>query len=446
MISLFFHYPECAGIQAAAKVASRLQTAGFQTFLVGGSVRDAVAGRIPADFDLVSTATPEEIQHVYPEFKLVGAAFGVGLLEVDGVAFEIATCREERNYLDGRHPELVRYTRDVALDVKRRDFTVNALLYDPLQRQLIDYVGGLDDLRRGIIRTVGDPRERFHEDYLRLLRAVRFAARMRFTLAPETAAAIREFAPGCARLATERVREELTAMLTGPDPARAVELLLDLALLPVLLPEVAALAGVEQPPQFHPEGDVFVHTLIMLRHMCGASPELAWSVLLHDVGKAATQSRDPDGRIRFFGHEAEGAEIAEKILTRLHFANREIEVITTAIRRHMHFAQVEQMKPATLRKMLGSPTFALELELNRLDCISCHGLLGAFVRLLDEVVRRDGEVRLPEPLLRGRDLVAAGFRPGPRFAVTLQAVFDRQLDGELRTREDALEFARQLLQ
>ncbi len=440
-----FAFPASPGFEAAATVAAAIQRAGFAAFLVGGAVRDAVAGYPPLDHDLATSARPEELQKLFPELKTVGAAFGVSLLERDGMALEIATFREERNYLDGRHPELVCHTRDAGLDVLRRDFSVNALLYDPVAGEIVDYVGGLEDVRRGVIRTVGDPAARFGEDYLRMLRAIRFAARLGFEIDPATWRAIREFAPLTARLAAERVREELTGMLLGPAPARAFRLLHDGGLLEVLLPEVAVLDSVDQPPDFHPEGNVFRHTLVMLEHLVAPSVELAWSVLLHDVGKAPARSLDETGRIRFFGHEAAGAEIADAILRRLRFSTASIELVVSSVRRHMHFAQVGNMKKATLRKLLASPAFELELELNRLDCLSCHGMMDAFVRLLDEVIAREGEVELPPPLLRGRDLIEAGFRPSPRFGAVLDALYERQLNGEITTAAEALAAAKREL-
>ena len=440
-----FSFPASPGFDAAAAVAAAIQRAGFAAYLVGGAVRDAVAGYPALDHDLATSARPEELQQLFPELKTVGAAFGVSLLEYGGVALEIATFREERNYLDGRHPELVRYTPDPAVDVRRRDFTVNALLYDPVAGEIVDCVDGVDDIRRGVIRTVGEPEERFGEDYLRMLRAIRFAARLGFDIDPATFRAIGKLAPLTAGLAVERVREELTGMLLGPAPARAFRMLHDSGLLGVLLPEVAVLDSVEQPVEFHPEGNVFRHTLAMLEHLVAPSAELAWSVLLHDVGKAPAQSVDETGRIRFFGHEVVGAEIAEPILRRLRFANESTEVIITAVRRHMHFAQVGNMKQSTLRKLLASPAFELELELNRLDCLSSHGQLDAFVRLLDEVIAREGEVELPPPLLRGRDLVEAGFKPSPRFGAVLDALYERQLNGEITTAAEALAVAKREL-
>ena len=432
--------------QVAKLVAQKLAAAGFRAMLVGGSVRDMLMGRVPHDFDLVTTATPEELAAVFPgETQLVGASFGVSLVKTDGVSLEVATAREERNYLDGRHPECVRYTRDLSVDVARRDFTVNALMYDPVKQEVVDHVGGVADLERGIVRCVGDAERRFSEDYLRMFRAVRFAGRFGFELDPATRAALGKLAPKCAQLSGERVREEMSRILCTPRAAESLKLMLDSGLLAAVLPEVAALAGVEQPPQFHPEGDVFTHTCLMLKNMVLPSVNLAWSVLLHDVGKKACFDHDETGRIRFFGHEAVGADMAAKILDRLRFSIADRERIVSAIRNHMRFASVREMKNAKLLRLLADDNFALELELHRLDCLSCHGKMECFVYLLDQM-RAMPDAKLPPPLLLGRDLVAAGASPSPRFGKILHDIYERQLAGEIPDRETALQIALKMLE
>ena len=438
--------PDTPDFRVAKAVALKLAAAGFHALLVGGSVRDMLLGGVPHDFDLVTDATPEELAAVFPgECELVGASFGVSLVKRDGAALEVATAREERNYLDGRHPESVRYTRDFRVDVARRDFTINALMYDPVKGDVVDHVGGVADLEKGVIRCVGDARRRFGEDYLRMLRAVRFAGRFGFELSRETRAALDELSPKCAQLSGERVREEMSKILCTPRAADSLELMLDSGLLAAVLPEVAALAGVEQPPQFHPEGDVFTHTCLMLRHMVLPTPNLAWSVLLHDVGKKACFGRDETGRIRFFGHETVGAEIAAKILERLRFSIADRESIVAAIRNHMRFASVCGMKRSKLLRLLADDNFSLELELHRLDCISCHGKLDCFVYLLDQL-RVTPEPKLPAPLVLGRDLVAAGAKPSPRFGKVLHEIYERQLAGELTERDAALQAALKMLE
>ena len=438
--------PDTKEFQIAKLVAQKLAAAGFRAMLVGGSVRDMLMGSVPHDFDLVTTATPEDLAAVFPgQTQLVGASFGVSLVKLDGVSLEVATAREERNYLDGRHPESVRYTRDLSVDVMRRDFTVNALLYDPVGKKVVDYVGGVADLGKGVIRCVGDPKRRFSEDYLRMLRAVRFAGRFGFDLDSATRAALDELAPKCAQLSGERVREEMSKILCSPRAAESVRLMLDSGLLAAVLPEVAALAGVEQPPQFHPEGDVLTHTCLMLENMVLPNVNLAWSVLLHDVGKKACFGHDETGHIRFFGHEAVGAELAEKILDRLRISVADRERIVAAVKNHMRFAAVREMKSSKILRMLADDNFALELELHRLDCLSCHGKMECFVYLLDQL-RAMPDAKLPPPLVLGRDLVAAGVRPSPRFGKVLHEVYERQLAGELTDRQSAFQAALKMLE
>ena len=437
--------PESKEFRLVASAAATLQRAGYRTMLVGGSVRDMLIGKTPKDFDLVTVATPEELAAVFPgRTQLVGASFGVSLLKLEECAFEVATAREERNYLDGRHPESVRYSTELKTDVVRRDFTINALMYDPVAHEVVDHVGGVDDLNKGVIRAVGDPERRFREDYLRMLRAVRFAGRLGFEIEHSTRAALDKLSSLASQLSGERIHEEMSRILCTARAADSVRLMADSGLLEAVLPEVSALRGVEQPPQFHPEGDVFEHTMLMLENMTLPTPNLAWSVLLPDVGKATTFSREESGRIRFFGHEQAGEEIANGILTRLHFSVADRERITSAVRNHMRFAAVREMKAAKLRKLIADDNFALELELHRLDCISCHGKMEGFVYLVDQL-RNRGDERLPEPLLRGRDLVAAGFAPSARFGKVLHDIYDLQLAGELQDAPQALELASKML-
>lgn len=429
--------PTTAEFTALRNAAKKLFSAGFPTRLVGGAVRDLVLGRTPSDLDLVTTAPHLKVVELFPGSRVVGQSFGVVLLQTGDFQFETATAREERTYLDGRHPEAVKTTTDFRVDSERRDFTINAMSCDPVTGELFDYHGGVDDLRRGIIRTVGDPERRFTEDYLRMLRAIRFAARYDFELASETLAAIEKNAALAAKIASERVREELTQMLTSRFPDKALLLLEKSRLLSFVLPEVSRLRQVEQPPQFHPEGDVLTHTALMLRHMALATPLLAWSVLLHDVGKFTTARRDETGRIRFFGHESEGARLAVEMMTRLHFSRNEIKVVETAIQNHMRFASVEAMKEGKLRQIVADENFALELELNRLDCLASNHLFGALIRCLDFLGTLP-DVELPPPLITGRDLIAAGLTPSPRFKELLDQLFDWQIAQKIDDRETML--------
>ncbi|MBR7156359.1 MAG: CCA tRNA nucleotidyltransferase [Lentisphaeria bacterium] len=430
---------------AAVPVAERLKQHGFRGLIVGGAVRDMLLGKRASDIDMVTDADPAELARIFPQMKFVGAAFGVALIPVGEIEIEVASARSERFYLDGRHPEKVAFTRDFAADAARRDFTVNAMMYDPLSGELLDFTGGAADLERGILRTVGVAGERFAEDHLRMLRAIRFAAKSDFTIAPECWEAICRSAPATAELSGERVREELTAMLLSPRPAKAFELLEKSGILTVLLPEVSRLRQVAQPPRFHPEGDVLTHTLIMLRRMTMPTMLLAWSVLLHDVGKADTASVDETGRIRFFGHEVRGAEIVLRIAERLHFSRRDSEMCAAAVRNHMRFANITAMRRDKLRRMIAAPGFFTELELHRLDCISCHGMMQGYTCLLDTIAADKSLTSLPPPLIRGRDLVAAGAKPSPRFKEVLEKIFSRQLQGEFTTAPAALHEALKLL-
>jgi poly(A) polymerase len=417
----------------AAEIVKKLHTAGHSAYFVGGAVRDLLSGKTPKDIDIVTSALPVETAELFPGAQEVGAAFGVILVKEQGSYFELATCREERNYLDGRRPELVKYTDDPEIDVKRRDFTVNGLLFDPESGEILDYVGGIKDLQRGVLRAIGKAEERFEEDYLRMLRAVRFAARLDFKLESSTLRAIQRSASRAAELSPERIRQELTMIFTGPNPDIALVLLHETGLLAVLLPEIEAMRGVSQPPQFHPEGDVFEHTREMLKAMALPDELLAWSVILHDVAKPQTYFVDETGRERFFGHDIEGTRLSRKIMYRLRFSNQAVDRISRAVRNHMRFASVLKMRKDKVRRLIADDNFALELELHRLDCISSHAQMDVFNFLLDKVIEQAGEVELPPPLLTGRDLIKMGLKPGPQFKKILQKVSDMQLTNRLKT-------------
>ena len=437
--------PELPELVAVRKIIRRINEAGYAAALVGGVVRDLVMGRKPHDFDVMTTMPPDRMPEFFDSCRMVGASFGVALIRIDGFEFEVATARKERNYMDGRHPGDVRYTDDPGEDVLRRDFTINAMLCNPFTGEIDDRVGGLADLSRGVVRTVGRPAERFREDYLRMLRAVRFAARFGFEIDPETRRALVELAPLAARISGERIRLELEAILLGPRPAAGFRMLQEFGLLAAVLPEVAAQRGVAQPPEFHPEGDVFEHTMLMLEHLAYPDPITAWSVLLHDVGKPGTfrVSGTEGGRIRFFGHEELGADLVAEIGDRLRFSAADRDAVAEVVRGHMRMAAVREMRPAKLRRLLGGTYFSSELELHRVDCLSCHGKMEGFVFLLDRLREYDSSATgvLPEPWVRGRDLVAAGLRPGPDFRPVLDWIYDRQLGGELADRGAALRLA-----
>ena len=426
---------------AAEKAAAVLRAAGHKAYFVGGAVRDLLLGHAPDDVDVTTSARPEQIQALFEKAIPIGAAFGIITVVVDDIPIEVATFRAERGYSDGRRPDHVVYTDDEVLDVTRRDFTVNGLLFDPAERTVVDCVGGLGDLRTGILRTIGDPVVRFGEDHLRILRLVRFAAKLGFEVDPASKQAAADAAEKLRLIAAERVRAELEKILTGPRPAEGFEMLAELGILKVVLPEVDAMRGVEQPKQFHPEGDVFVHTMLLLRHAAWRTPNLMWAALLHDVGKPATQTFK-DGVPHFYGHESLGADMAADILARLRFSSASIDTITAAIRHHMRFASVHAMKKAKWMRIIADPNFPLELELHRLDCIACHGLLDNYVLMLDRM-REYAKLPAPrKPFLNGNDIIALGLKPGAVFSRILSEAEDLRLEGELKSREQSLEWLR----
>lgn len=441
---------------AAESIVIRLRAAGHQAYFAGGCVRDLLLGVEPKDFDVATSAHPEAVIELFPRTYAVGAHFGVILVceEVEGreIVTEVATFRSDGAYLDGRHPSEVRFSSSAREDVLRRDFTINGMMFDPvLERQtcsltssLLDYVGGQNDLRAGILRAIGEPQRRFEEDKLRMLRAVRFAARFGYAIEPATERAIRGLAPEIRQVSRERVRDELTRMLTEGHARRAFELLDATGLLREVLPEIERLHGVEQPPEYHPEGDVWVHTLLLLEKLpAGASPTLAWGALLHDVGKPATFTHHPPDRIRFNGHVEVGVRIAHEILRRLRFSNEECAQIVSLVENHMRFGDVEKMKGSTLKRFFRLPRFEEHLALHRLDCLSSHGDLSLyeFAKRRREELPED-QVR-PQLVVTGRDLIDAGYRPGPAFKEMLAAAEDAQLEGRIHTREEGLAMIRE---
>ncbi len=423
--------------QEAAEVVERLRQAGYQAYFVGGCVRDLVMGRDPKDYDVATDATPDDVLRLFPQALAVGAQFGVVLVPGAAGNCEVATFRSDGRYLDGRHPAEVRYARTAQEDVRRRDFTINGLLYDPREGRVLDYVGGCADLEARRLRTIGDPVERFREDHLRMLRAVRFAARFEFQLDPAAAAAIRELAPRIREVSAERVRDEILKILTEGHARRGFELLDDTQLLAEVLPEVKALQGVRQPPEFHPEGDVWTHTLLMLERLRNPTPTLALGVLLHDVGKPPTFSVRE--RIRFDGHAEVGAKMAEEICRRWRLSTRDTGRVVELVRHHMRFKDFPSMRRSTQLRFLRREGFEEHLELHRLDCLASHGDLSTYELVRRMLEETPSEVIKPAPLLRGDDLIALGYKPGPAFKTILQAVEDAQLEGKIQTREQALE-------
>jgi len=445
--------------QHATDIVRTLRERGYQAYFNGGCVRDLLLGREPADYDVATDATPQQVMNIFPRTLAVGAQFGVVLVPCSSAesevtsegasrsTVEVATFRCDVGYSDGRHPDEVRFTKDPREDVQRRDFTINGMLLDPLVSDstndgILDFVGGREDLKAGIVRAIGEPSRRFAEDKLRMLRAVRFAARFDFKIDPATFAAIQQLAPQIHQVSQERIRDELTKMLTEGHARRAFVLLDESGLLREVLPEISAMKGVEQPPQFHPEGDVFVHTLLLLEKLPpGSSKTLAWGALLHDVGKPPTFRVAPD-RIRFDGHVDVGVKMAAEICRRLRFSNDETDQILALVHNHMRFAQVRQMNESTLKKFLRLPEFDEHLELHRMDVLSSNGMLDAYDYARERLNSIPPEAIRPRLLVTGDDLIAAGYQPGPQFKEILDAAEDAQLEGRVATHQAAMEMVR----
>lgn len=430
--------------QQAAGIVKKLRDAHFEAYFVGGSVRDLVRGIGPREFDIVTSAKPAEVRSLFEHTVAVGESFGVIIVIENGGKYEVATFRTEENYKDGRRPSSVEFPASAEEDVKRRDFTINGLLMDPLTGEVLDFVGGKDDIEKRMVRTIGEPEERFAEDHLRMLRAIRFSANLGFVIEPRTFDAIRKGASAITRISCERVRDELTKILTGCNARRGMELLASTGLLSFLLPEVEALRGLEQPAVFHPEGDVWEHTLNMLHILSDdqgghADPRLAWAALLHDVGKAETQSLDERG-IHFYRHAGKGRSIASLIMQRLRFSNDAVETVASLINHHMQFINVMDMRPAKLKKFLRMPNFNLHLELHKLDSLASNGDLSAYHFCRKKLSEMGEEELAPRPLITGDDLIKMGFRPGPLFSLILGEVEEAQMEGELKSAAEARRF------
>jgi len=432
--------------EAATDVARRLADAGHEALFAGGCVRDRLLGREPMDFDVATSARPDEVLALFPGANEVGAHFGVVIVKSRGHMIEVATFRTDGAYRDGRHPESVAFST-APEDAKRRDFTVNALFENPRTGEVIDYVGGMDDLRVGKLRAVGEPSARFEEDALRLIRAVRFATTLDFEIEAATLDAIRSHASLLARISPERIRDELSKLIAAPRRARGLDLLMESGLLAQIIPEAPAMIGCEQPPEWHPEGDVYTHTRIMLDLLPPDAPlELCLAVLLHDIGKPPTRTWDEEAaRIRFNGHDRVGAEMSEMILRRLRYPNSVIAAVVSMVGRHMQFMNVQRMRTAKLKRFMAEPHFDLELELHRVDCASSNGFTDNYEFLQAKRAEYAAEPLIPPPLVTGRDLIALGLAPGPRFKELLEAVQTEQLEGRLHEREQALALVKRLV-
>ena len=431
--------------EKAISVIKRLREKGYEAYLAGGCVRDYLLRKTPQDYDIATEAKPEAIQEIFPKTIAVGTQFGVILVILDGDPFEVATFRHDGPYLDGRRPSHVRFAT-MQEDILRRDFTINGMMYDPIADQVIDLVGGREDLGRQLVRAIGDPRERFREDRLRMARAVRFAASLGFTIEEGTFRAIQEQAPTITQISWERIGDEVTRILTEGEARKGFQLLDETRLLQVIFPEIEAMKGVAQSPDFHPEGDVFVHTLLTLGHLSQISnlksqisESLAYGCLLHDIAKPACVKRE-GGRITFYGHSEKGAEMAVEILKRLKRSGAVWERVAYLVKFHLRHTQAPKMRLSTLKRFLGEEGIEELLELTRIDALSANGDLRYYHFCKQKMAELKHEEIHPEPLLRGKDLIAMGFSPGPLFHTILKEIEEAQLEGEIQTREQAVEW------
>jgi len=428
--------------KTAREIATRVRENGHLAYFAGGCVRDIVRGETPKDFDIATDAKPEAVQKLFPHTYAVGAHFGVILVVENGFQFEVATFRSDDAYVDGRHPSAVHFSSPEE-DAKRRDFTINGMFYDPVAEKVIDFVGGRADIDAKLVRAIGDPAQRFAEDRLRMLRAVRFATVLDYKIDNQTWAALVANAVSINEISAERIREELVRMFLSSNRTRGWDLLDSSGLMRAILPEIDAMKGCAQPEQFHPEGDVFEHTRLMLQFLPEkVSVPLVFAVLLHDVAKPRTATVDNTGRIRFNEHDRIGAEMTEEIMRRLRFSGAEIDATVEMVRQHMVFKDVPKMRIAKLKRFMARPTFEDELELHRVDCEGSHRMLDNYEFLIRKREEFANEPIIPPPLVRGDDLIALGLKPGPEFREILDAVEIRQLEGTLRTSEEALEWVK----
>jgi poly(A) polymerase len=426
----------------AREIAARLRESGHIAYFAGGCVRDMVRGLIPKDYDIVTDARPEAVQRLFRRTVAVGAHFGVIMVLENDFQFEVATFRSDDAYINGRHPSAVHFSSPEK-DAQRRDFTINGMFYDPVAETVIDLVGGQADIAAKLVRAIGDPAKRFAEDRLRMLRAVRFATALDYEVDKTTWEALVANASSINQISAERIRDELVRIFLSPQRVRGWDLLDSSGLMRAILPELEAMKGVLQPEQFHPEGDVFVHTRLMLRLLPEqVSVPLVFAVLFHDVAKPVTATVDKTGRIRFNEHDRIGAEMTEAIMRRLRFSGAEIEATVEMVRQHMVFKDAPNMRVAKLKRFMARPTFNDELELHRVDCESSHRMLDNYEFLLRKREEFANEPIIPPPLVRGDDLIAFGLKPGPKFGEILEAVETRQLEGALRTRDEALEWVK----
>ena len=430
---------------AAKSIVKKLHDNGHKAFFVGGCVRDALLNQNPKEYDITTSASPGVVQKLFTRNVPVGESFGVILILLDDLQFEVATFRQESKYKDGRHPSKVKYSSSEIEDVVRRDFTINGMLFDPIENKLHDHIGGEKDLSEGIIRTIGNPFEKFSEDKLRMIRAVRFASRLSFKIEQNTFKAIKKLGKDVNDVSKERIRDEILKIITQKNPGKGIKLLNEAKLLEQILPEVSDMIGIEQPPQFHPEGDVFIHTCIVLDKLYEItngeySPELAMGALLHDIGKPPTFEKSD--RIRFNGHDRIGAIMAKNICKNLRFSKKQTERVTALIKEHLKFKDALKMKESTLKKFLSIPHFDEHLTMHLADCLGSHGMRNVYDFIKDKLENMEANEIKPSPLLNGNDLIEFGFKPGPLFSNILNKIEEQQLEGNLKDKDEALTFVR----
>jgi poly(A) polymerase len=427
----------------AKGIVGQLNQAGFKAFLVGGCVRDIAMGIPPQEYDIATSATPQDVMKIFPSTVPVGVSFGVVLVLEGNNKFEVASFRKEEQYTDGRHPDRIVYSTDEKDDVMRRDFTINGMLYEPFEGTIIDLIGGLDDIQRRTVKTIGKPDDRFREDKLRMLRAIRFGAGLDFEIEENTFMSIKSLAPLISQVSKERIRDEITKIIAQNHPGNGLRLLRESNLLKYVLPEVEKMNGVPQPPEFHPEGDVFNHTCMVLDRLYeitgeNNSPELAMGALLHDIGKPDTYT--VTDRIRFNGHDRIGARIAKNICKELKFSNKQIEIITALVKEHLKFKDVFNMREATIKRFLGTPNFDDHLKLHLADCLASHGSTEAYDFIAKKLTDYKKEELKPKPLLNGYDLIDMGYPRGPLYSEILDSLEEAQLEGTVKNKEDAKNF------
>ena len=426
-------------LNGALAISQRLQENGFQAYFAGGAVRDLLLGREVADIDIATSASPDEVERLFPQTVSVGKQFGVIVVVLDQVNYEVTTFRSDSGYQDGRHPSKVVFS-DARQDSQRRDFTINSLFLDPTTEKIIDYNNGRRDLARQLVRSVGQPEQTLEEDKLRILRAVRFACQLGFEIEADTYLHLSRYAGQLDRISWERIRDEVLKILTGPDPSRGLKLMLDTGILHIILPEVVEMDGVPQPPQFHPEGDVLEHTRLLFTYSRSVSQTLALAILLHDVGKPPTFSVKE--RIRFDGHAELGARMSLRICRRLRLPNNTVDEVVDLVKDHLRFIHVMDMRESTLKRFLRRENIEAHLELHRLDCLASHGDLSNYNFCRERLAELSREILRPARLVTGHDLIEMGLHPGPRFSEILDAVEDRQLEGSLISKEQALEWVK----